>query len=296
MTITTAMVKELRAATDAGILDCKKALESYGGDLNKAAEFLREKGLAKAAERADRETNAGLVVVKASGDSACAVEVNCETDFVAQTDRFKAFAHRIADQVLADPALTDTAALLAADFIDTPGKSTADVIQELIGILGENIVLHGVARYNGLIESYVHAGAVEGFYGPMEGRIGVLIQFGVSDNVDRRGLKDLARDLSLQIASAAPAYLAPKDVPDEIIEEIRLTTLQEHPSKPDAVKVKIVEGRIKKFYQDKCLLNQVFVKDDSLTVEALLQAKSQGLGGPVTVQRFTRFEVGHHDA
>lgn len=279
--MTTVLIKELRAATGAGPLDCKKALLMHAGDLEKAAEYLREKGLAKAAQKIGRETTAGLVIVKSAGNSVCAIEVNCETDFVARTDYFKTFAHRAADQVLADASLTDAAHLLAADFIDTPGKTTAENIQELIAKLGENITLGRVARYNAdgadIVESYIHSGDVEGDYGPMEGRIGVLVQLHVVGAANTQALHDLAHDLTLQITSASPRYLAPGDVPDAVIQnEIE----------------QVIEGRLNRFYQDVCLLKQPFVKDDSVNIETLLQQRSLEIGAPVSITRFARFEVG----
>ena len=299
MAITTAMIKELWGATGAGLLDCKKALQANDGDFEKAAGYLREKGLAQAAKKASRETRAGLVIVKEAGDSICAVEVSCETDFVARTGDFKTFVHRVADQILADASLTDAEKLLAADF-DTPGKAIADVIQEMIGRLGENIIVRHVARYTSdsasIIEGYVHAGDVEGDYGPMEGRVGVLVELGVSNaaTADRDALSDLAHDLTLQIASLNPGYLSPDDIPDHVMQkerDILMARLAEE-NKPDYIKAKIVEGQLNKFYQEACLLKQGFVKDDSVSIEELLQQKSREIGAPVTINRFAHFEVG----
>jgi elongation factor Ts len=300
MTITTAMIKELREATGAGPLDCKKALQDYDGNIEKASEYLRGKGLARAAKKASRETNDGLVIVKSSGNNTCVVEVNCETDFVARTDEFKILAHRVADQLLADASLTDADKLLATDFIDTPGKTIADVIQELISKLGENITIRRLARYTSnepnIVEGYVHAGAIEGYYGPMEGRIGVLVELGVSDTIsaDNDALSHMAHDLALQIAAINSIYLSPDDIPDEVMQEKRESLMAQLASanKPDAIKAKIIEGRLNKFYQEVCLLNQAFIKDDSISIETLLQQKSKEIGTLVTINRFIRLEVG----
>jgi elongation factor Ts len=302
VTITATMVKQLRQATGAGPLDCKKALEANDGDFERAAEYLREKGLARAAKKAGRETEAGLVVVRAAGGTACAVEVDCETDFVARTDNFKTFVHRAADQVLADPNLTGAEQLLAADFIDTPGKPTADAIQELVGRMGENIILRRVARYTshgaGVVESYIHAGALEGYYDPMEGRIGVLVELGVSDatatDSDSDALRSLAHDLALQIAAGSPSYLSPDDVPDAVVEKERdiLMAQLDDEDKPDHIKARIVEGRLNRFYQEACLLKQAFVRDDSVSIEQLLQQKGEEFGASITINRFARLEVG----
>jgi elongation factor Ts len=297
MTITTAMIKQLREVTGAGPLACKEALQAKGGDVEKATEYLRVEGLTKAAKKADRETPDGLVIVKSSDGATCAVELNCETDFVARTKDFKTLAHRLADQVLADANLTSAEILLAADFIDTPGKTTADVIQEFVGQLGENIVVPRVARYTsegvGMIEGYVHAGAIEG-YGPMEGRIGVLVELDASDAAaDSETLSSLAHDLALQIAAIDASYLSPDDIPAEVMQdqyENMLTPAEKN--KPEPIKAKIVAGRLNKFYQEVCLLKQAFIRDESLSIEELLQQKSKELGAPVTINRFTRFEVG----
>jgi elongation factor Ts len=265
MAITTAMIKELWGATGASLMDCKKALQANDGNFEKAAEYLREKGLAKAAQKVSRETGAGLVIVKEAGDSICAVQINCETDFVGHTDDFKTFAHHVADQVLADASLTNAEKLLAADYV--PGKSIAVVTQEMISRLGENIIIRGVARYTSdnastIVEGYVHAGALGGDYGPMEGRIGVLVELGANHAVDRNLLRDLARDLNLHIAALNPAYLAPDDLPGDVTRN------------------------------EACLLKQAFVRDDRITIEELLQQKSREIGTPVTINRFVHFEVG----
>ena len=298
MTITTARIRELREATGAGLLDCKKALQANGGDFEKATDYLREKGLSQASQKAGQETKAGLVIVKERNDCICAVQVGCQTDFVAHTDDFKTFAHHVADRVLADASLTEAEHVLAADLI--PGKATADVIQEMITRLGENIVVQGVARYTSggagtIVKGYVHAGALEGDYNPMEGRIGVLVELGASNvtAADGAALRDLAHDLALHITDLKPSYLSPDDIPDNVIQKQRETLIAQlaEENKPDPIKAKIAEGRLDKFYQEVCLMKQAFVKDDSVSIEELLQQKSVEMGTPITINRFTRFEV-----
>jgi elongation factor Ts len=226
------------------------------------------------------------------------VEVNCETDFVARTDEFKTLAHRLVAQVLADVTLTDANKLLAADFIDTPGKKTADVIKELIGKLGENIVLRHVARYTSdntnIVEGYIHAGAIEG-YGPMEGRVGVLVELEANESAAHTDdLRDLAHNLALQIAALNPGYISPDDIPDDIMQNERqtLTNQLAAVNKPDSIKTKIVEGRLNDFYQKVCLLKQPFIKDKNLNIEELIQKKSEAFGTIITIKQFARFEVG----
>ena len=289
MAITAAMIKELREATGAGILDSKKALEANDGDFDKAVEFLREKGLAKAAKKASREANEGLVIALVDGKNAALVAVNCETDFVARTDDFRNFAEGLAKQVLADPNLDSVEALLAAPAADNPEKTVADSIQEAISKLGENIVLRNVARYvqngAGVIEGYVHLG----------GKIGVLAEIGVEDAAaEGDALHQLAHDITLQIAAARPQYLSRDDVPAEVIEKERsilMAQLQDE-KKPDNIKQKIVEGRLNKFYKEICLLDQPFVKDDSLSIKQVLANAGKELGTTVKINRFARFELG----
>jgi elongation factor Ts len=298
MAITTEMIRELREVTGAGLLDCKKALQATGGDFEKAFNYLREKGLSQAAQKAGKETGAGLVIVQESGGTYCAVQVGCETDFVARTSDFKTFAHQVVNRILADASLTDVEHVLAGDLI--PGKETADVIRDMITKLGENIVVQGVARYASsgagtFVEGYVHAGALEGDYGPMEGRIGVLIELGASSATATHStaLRDLAHDLALHIANLKPLYLSPDDIPGSVLQKEREALMSQlaEENKPDTIKAKIVEGRLDKFYQEICLMKQAFVKDDSVSVEELLRQKSVEMGTPITLNRFTRFEV-----
>ncbi len=289
MAITAAMIKELREATGAGILDSKKALEANDGDFDKAVEYLREKGLAKAAKKASRAANEGLVIALVDGKNAALVAVNCETDFVARTDDFRTFAEGLAQRVLADPNLDSVEALLAAPAADDPAKTVADSIQEAISKLGENIVLRNVARYvqsgAGVIEGYVHLG----------GKIGVLAELGVADAAaEGDALHELAHDITLQIAAARPQYLSRDDVPAEIIEKERsilMAQLQDE-KKPDNIKQRIVEGRLNKFYKEVCLLDQPFVKDDSLSIKQVLENAGKQFGTTVKINRFTRFELG----
>jgi elongation factor Ts len=298
MTITTTMIKELRTATGAGPLDCRQALQTYHGNFEQAASYLRQQDLTRAAQKTGRATNEGLVIVKNTDNGIGAIEITCETDFVARTDEFKTLAHRLVAQVLADVTLTDANKLLAADFIDTPGKKTADVIKELIGKLGENIVLRHVARYTSdntnIVEGYIHAGAIEG-YGPMEGRVGVLVELEANEAAAHTDdLRDLAHNLALQIAALNPGYISPDDIPDDIMQNERqtLTNQLAAVNKPDSIKTKIVEGRLNDFYQKVCLLKQPFIKDKNLNIEELIQKKSEAFGTIITIKQFARFEVG----
>ncbi len=298
MEITVAMIKELRELTDAGMMDCKRALEAHAGDMAQAAAELREKGLARAAERSDRETTSGLVIVQEADGAACALQLSCETDFVALTDGFKRLAHRLADQLLQDPRLDSVEELLAADFVDTPGKPVATVVQELIGKVGENIAIQGLARYStgggNLVHSYVHSGALEGYYGPQEGRIGVLVEVCGGEAPGSGALQALAHELALQIAATGPRYIALDDIPAEVMEKQRAELLAQlvGEKKPESIKDKIVQGRMAKFVREVCLLEQPCIRDDSMTVGAYLRQQVAELGVAVEVRRFARMEVG----
>ena len=297
-TITTAMIKELREATGAGPLDCKKALEASGGDMAAAKDALREKGMATALKKTERVMNAGRVVVAAADDAVAMVEVKCETDFVSNTPDVRSLAQRLAEQVLADPALTSAEAVLAAPYAAEAGPPVAQVVQALIGKLGENIAVRA-ARYaaapDSVLEGYTHGGGLAGEFGPGEGRVGVLIEVAADPaKADRAALQALAHDLALHITVAAPRYVGAGDIPAAVLEEqrTRLTEELATDSKPEAIKAKIIQGRLDKFTQAACLLPQPFIRDDSVTVEQLLKQRGEALGTPVTVRRFVRLEPG----
>lgn len=300
---TTTLIKQLREATFASYLDCRQALEDQRGDFDKALEQLRAANLDKAEQKTERETREGLVVVARSDGAACAVELNCETDFVALTQEFKHFAHRLAGRIVADAALTDLDRVLAADFVDMPGRaapsSIALAVRELAGKMGENIAIRRVARFQtgpaGVVEAYIHVGALEG-YGPQEGRLGVLVELGLEAPavVADPATRALAHDLALHIASAGPRYVSPEAIPAAELAEQRAQfeaqLAAEH--KPEALQARILEGRLNKFYETTCLLNQPYLKDESLRVADLLRQAGVALGTPVRVVRFARFELG----
>ena len=293
MKITTESVKALRDATGAGILDCKYALEAHGGDMEQALEYLRKRGLQKAAAKASRVTGDGLIVVKTAGEVAVAVHVGCETDFVARTRQFRSFVHELAHQVLASPSLTDTSALLDAEFRVTPGKKVHEFAKELVMQLGENITVNGVARYaeapGRVVDAYIHAGEIEG-YGAEEGRIGVLVEVSGKDSV---ALCELAHDLALHIAASNPRYVAVSDIPEDVLaahRKERQMMLDE--DKPADIKARIVEGGMNKWQQEVVLLQQPLIREPQLSVAAWLAQAAGQLGAPVSVMRFARYAVG----
>lgn len=216
MNISAGLIKELREATGAGVLVCKQALEAHGGDLEQAKADLRQRGLQKAAAKAERETGDGLVVVKREGQVTAAVHVGCETDFVARTDAFRSFAHQLAERVLAHPGLDEVPALLEAPLERDSEKTVATTVRELVMRLGENITVDGVARYEEgpgrVVEGYIHAGTIEG-YGPEEGRVGVLVEVQADEEAEEAQLRELAHDLALHIAASSPQYVALYDIP-----------------------------------------------------------------------------------
>ena len=271
--ITAALVKELREKTGAGMMDCKKALSETAGDLEKAIDFLRTKGLADAAKKSGRVAAEGLVVsqVSADGKNGAIVEVNCETDFVAKTDDFINFSNDVC-KLIAEKKPKNMDALMALDF---EGATVEKTIAEKVAKIGENIKIRRFAQFDtasGKLESYIHAG----------GKIGVLVEF---SNVDG-GDSELIRDVALHICAAAPLCVSEKDIDPAVIaheKEIYIQKAKES-GKPDNIIEKIVEGQVNKFKQEVCLVSQKFVKDSEKTVANLLGGKS--------VERFVRYQLG----
>ncbi len=272
--ISAEQVKELREKTGAGMMDCKKVLTETNGDEEKAIELLRERGIAKAAKKADRIAAEGLVTTYVTDDHkvGAVVEVNAETDFVAKNEEFRTFVNDVAKQVAQkNPATVEE--LLAQESIEEPGKTVQEVLTNKIATIGENMSIRRFERFetNGLVESYIHG----------DGKIGVLVDM---ENAD----KDLAKDICLQIAAARPEYLDRESVPaDRVAHEMEILKAQAvNEGKPEAVAEKIVQGRIGKFYGEICLVEQEFVKDPDQKVGKLVESK----GAKIT--RFARFEKG----
>ena len=272
--ITANMVKELREKTGAGMMDCKKVLTETDGDMEKAAELLRERGIAKAAKKSSRIAAEGLVVAYVSEDkkTGAVVEVNAETDFVAKNEEFKTFANDIAVQVVKEnPANVEE--LLAQKFINDSNKTVSEVLTYKIATIGENMSIRRFVRFtsNGLVEKYIHG----------EGKIGVLVAM-------EGGNDEVAKDICMQIAAARPEYLDRNAVPQERVEkEMEILKAQAmNEGKPAEIAEKMVQGRIGKFYGEICLVDQVFVKDPNIKVSDLLSSK----GAKIT--EFARLEKG----
>ncbi len=281
-------VMALRELTQAGMMDCKKALTECDGDFEKAKDYLREKGLAAAAKKAGRIAAEGIVSSYLCVDCGVAViiEVNCETDFVAKTDDFQAYVDKLAAQVgKNNPA--DVDALLAEDALFAPGLKVSETLNELVAKIGEKISIRRFTRYEGVVDTYIHLG----------GRIGVLVDLDAPVNLkDNAELRQVAHDIAMHIAAARPAYLSRAEVPEAEIEhekEInRNIALNEEKPKPAAVIEKMLAGRIEKYYKENCLLEQLFVKDTSLSITQVLDKASKDLGAKISVKRFTRYEMG----
>ena len=270
--ITAAIVKELRERTGAGMMDCKKALVATEGDMEKAIDFLREKGLSQAAKKAGRVAAEGAVVAYVTEDckTGAIVEVNCETDFVGKNENFQALAKSIAELIVkTNPA--DVDALLASEM---DGKTVKDVVTEAIAKIGENISVRRFVRYEsaeGKVYSYIHGG----------GKIGVLVDM-------KGGDAELGKDIAMQVAAANPQFLNRNEVPDSELEHEKdiLTEQARNEGKPENIIAKMVMGRINKYYKEVCLVDQEFIRDGDLTISKLLKSKN------ADVARFARFQLG----
>ena len=281
--ISAKVVMELRGRTGAGMMDCKKALAATEGDIEKAIDFLREKGLAAAAKKQSRIAAEGLVgsYVCKECNTGALVEVNCETDFVAKTDKFQALVNDIAIQIIKkNPA--DVDALLEQTFYKDESTTIGDMVKAATAEIGEKISVRRFARYEatGTVDSYIHMG----------GKVGVLIEAAgeLGENAP-----EVIHDCALQIAAAspvAPEYVRREEVRADHLEHEKeiLVAQARNEGKPEKIIEKMVEGRIKKFYQDVCLLEQAFVKDGDISVQTMINQKAKGL----EVVRFTRYKMG----
>ena len=283
--ITAAMVKELREMTGAGMMECKKALAEVEGDMEKAIDVLRTRGLAAAAKKAGRATNEGTVAALLSGDakSGVVLELNCETDFVGMNEKFKAYADRMA-KVALDNKISDVEALKAA--ADADGETVEAILTDCVHVMGENTTLKRVQVVeSGAVASYIHMG----------GKIGVLVEFeveGIDPATDE--FQTYGRDVAMQVA-AIPAVAANREqVPAEVIEhEMSIYKAQAAESgKPEAIQEKIATGRLEKFYKENCLTEQEFVKNSDQTIQQYTDATAKQLGGTIKVVNFVRFALG----
>jgi elongation factor Ts len=284
--ISASMVKELRERTGAGMMDCKRALSETDGDMDKAIELLREKGLAAAAKKAGRIAAEGVVCTYISEDMkvGTVVEVNCETDFVAANEEFVSLAKNIAKQV-AQTTSTTVDELVSEKYIADEAMTITEAVSALIAKLGENMSVRRFEKFsieNGVVQSYIHGG----------GRIGVLVELACEKQDDV--LIQIAKDVAMQIAAANPLFLDNTCVDNETLEKekeiYRVQALNE--GKPEKIVEKMVMGRVNKYYKEVCLVEQIWVKNSDYTITKYLQEESKKLGADIKVTKFARFERG----
>ena len=284
MAFTAQDVKTLREMTNVGMMDCKKALQETDGDMDKAVEYLREKGLAKAAKKAGRIAAEGMAYAVVENGVGAVVEVNCETDFCAGSAPFVQFVKDIA-KVVIDSNPADVEALKASPY---PGSelTVEGILPEKVMQIGENLQIRRFTRFDkNTTVAYVHAG----------GKIGVLVNLEVSDGIDAT---EIGKDVAMQIAALNPRFWDKANVTDDVLAEekkIALALMDQDPKmagKPDAVKEKIVMGKMNKFYEENCLLQQEFVKDNSLTIEKYIASAAKALGGSVKFVDAVRYQKG----
>ena len=281
MAFTASDVKNLRERTGCGMMDCKKALTEANGDMDKAIELLREKGLAAAAKKSGRIAAEGLVVSVVEGNVGVVLEVNAETDFVAKNADFVAFVNSVAQTIIKEnPA--DIEALNEMKCVGTD-MTVAEALREKILVIGENMNIRRFERLEGALVPYVHGG----------GKIGVMVQFD-TDCADKDGFVACGKDIAMQVAAAAPQYLSKEEVPSEVVDKEKeiLTAQAINEGKPAAIAEKMVNGRTNKYYKEVCLLDQPFVKDGDVTIAQYTANTAKELGGKIEVVKFIRFEKG----
>jgi elongation factor Ts len=274
--ISAELVRDLREATNLGMMECKRALTETNGDKDKAIRLLRERGLVVAQKKSTRAANQGLVTsfVAADGSVGSLVEINCETDFVARNDSFIKLANELAGKAAkSDASLAETEKAL---------------LVSKIAEIGENLVLRRNTRFvragTGAVASYIHLG----------GKIGVLVEIACGNAATTANPKfaEMVKDVCMQIAAANPAYLEPKDVPADVIASEREIYAKQVKDKPANIIDKIVDGKMRKYYEETCLLNQAFIKEQKQTVQQVLQAVSKTVTDTLTVKRFARYQIG----
>lgn len=288
MAFTAADVKALREKTGVGMMECKKALTETDGDMEKAIDILREKGLAAAAKKATRIAAEGAVYayVDDAKKVGVVVEVNAETDFAAKSEKFQEFVQGVAKVIIeSNPA--DVAALMEMPYDD--GKTVTEALQEKVLVIGENLSVRRFVRYEGDVVAYVHG----------EGRIGVLVKFEADAAASGTDvLKACGKDVAMQIAALNAPYLSEETVPAEDVAKEREITIAQiaadpkNANKPENIIQKMVDGRMGKFFKENCLLNQEFVKDSSMNVAQYIASEAKKVGGEMTLVDFVRFEKG----
>jgi len=274
--ITADVVKKLRDATNVSMMECKRALTEAGGDMEKATRILRERGIAIATKKASRATNQGIIAssTTADGKTSSLIQVNCETDFVARNDNFKAFVSQLAVKA----CTTD----------ENLGEQMKGDVTAKVAEIGENIVITRNTRFTlqgtGAIASYIHMG----------GKVGVLVEVACekAETTQNPVFKELIKDLTLHIAASRPKYLTSADVPADVIKSEREIYAKQVTGKPANIIDKIVDGKMKKYFEETCFVNQLFVKEQKETITSLLAAKDKLVGDTMKIRRFARYQLG----
>ena len=295
MNISTADIKELRERTGAGMMDCKKALIETGGNMEKAVEYLREKGLAAAAKKAGRIAAEGLITSFVTPDKKCGalVEVNCETDFVTKVDAFREFAQELAEHVAAKApkalsAETGEGGPYLLEQTLKNGATVQETVNQLVASIGEKISVRRFVRFErsepGVVQDYIHMG----------GKIGVLVELALdkAEVAGEEAFLNLAKDLAMQVAAGNPVCRR-DEVDRDLTKEKPFTWHKRvNESKPEAIAEKIAQGRLEKFFKEACLEEQVYIKDNNITVKKLLEQVANELGAGIKIVRFARYEKG----
>ena len=285
--ITAALVKQLREMTDSPMMECKKALVEAGGDMDKAVDVLRTRGIAKSLKKAGRATNEGAVMayVSEDGQTAAIAEIKCETDFVSGTDKFKNLVAKVAEAA----AKSDAADVEALKAVTVDGETVEALIQNGIATMGENMTLTRFARRtadNGAVASYIHMG----------GKIGVLVEFALGNDAtaDNDDFKALAHDVAMQVAATKPLCAVREDMPADVVEhELAIYREQAAASgKPEAIQEKMAQGRVEKFYKESTLVDQEFVKDPNTTISQYVASVAKKAGDDIAVKGFDIFVLG----
>lgn len=288
MAFTSKDVMALREKTGVGMMDCKKALQESDGDMDKAIDYLREKGLAKQAKKASRVAAEGMAFATADIEKkvGVVVEVNSETDFAAKSDKFIEFVNQVA-QVIMDQDPADVDALMACDAGN--GQTLADVLRDKVMVIGENLSVRRFVRYEGDCVAYVHGG----------GRIGVLVKFEADAAASgSAALVECGKDVAMQIAALNAPYLDEASVPADVVaheKEVQLALMKNDPknaNKPENILEKMITGKMRKYFEEVCLVNQAFVKDGNLTVAQYVEQQAKAAGGAMSLASFVRYEKG----
>jgi len=277
-------VKALREKTGAGIMDCKDALASSGGNIEKAIKILREKGLAEAKKRSGKEAREGLVTIlfNSDGNSASMIEVNCETDFVSRTEKYRDFVQRLAQKILDG----------SVENVQNIPAEISTMVKEAIAIFGENIILRKLSRMQktdakrSVLQSYIH----------LDGKVGVVVEFLIGDEMKKENpdFMEFAKNITLQIASMSPMAVSRDDFPKEVIEEQREIFVKQakESGKPENILEKIVKGKMEKYFAESSLLEQKYVKNSDLTCGKYLAETEKRAGTTIEIKRFARFKLG----